>query len=541
MPLPNPHTGESKDIFIQRFMADETANADFPDAAQRRAVAERQWEQAQNMQFNDIYIESNQAVTRQLQGRDHVVVPAVILKKQVLHGHGPSYQQYGPGLVTEETLQNSLPLWNGTPLTITADDNHPIQSARTIDVQDQIVGKFLNGAVKNDKIVGELWIDMALASRTQNGSQILKKALKGKPFGLSTGYMTEIEVENGTYNGREYGWIQRNLQPDHIALFNNTTGACSLRDGCGGNLNKWADNMEDNDQKAQDYRTSNQMSFDDIQEIIAQAIRDAEGGQNTYIFPYEVYDNYVIYEREIAGKGAHLYRREYSIMDEKVTLGSPTEVKKVETYEPVENIGNKNILHLIKKTITNIMGGKTMNEKQQREAYIKVIANAGFDLPDDALENEKVSTCYLQGLAEGIKNRQEPQKPEKNEPQDSGVNADTVEAIKNAIFDSEEFQSLKADAENRKAQEQKEKEKVIQYLTKNQLTGMDEAELKQQHLHVLKEIARAANGGMEINYGMNNTGEKEAENRKRARKPKPVFINTYNKSWDEIDAERSES
>lgn len=44
MPLPTPNSGESHDDFVDRCMANETANEDFPDAAQRRAVCESQWE-----------------------------------------------------------------------------------------------------------------------------------------------------------------------------------------------------------------------------------------------------------------------------------------------------------------------------------------------------------------------------------------------------------------------------------------------------------------------------------------------------------------
>jgi hypothetical protein len=42
MPLPKPKKGESHEKFIDRCMADAVMNREFPDAAQRRAVCEKQ-------------------------------------------------------------------------------------------------------------------------------------------------------------------------------------------------------------------------------------------------------------------------------------------------------------------------------------------------------------------------------------------------------------------------------------------------------------------------------------------------------------------
>lgn len=46
MPLPTPNPGETMDEFISRFMSNPTAIEDFPDASQRRAVAQSKWEKA---------------------------------------------------------------------------------------------------------------------------------------------------------------------------------------------------------------------------------------------------------------------------------------------------------------------------------------------------------------------------------------------------------------------------------------------------------------------------------------------------------------
>jgi len=45
MPLPKPNDGETKDEFIDRCMADETMQEEFPDESQRYAVCLAQWDE----------------------------------------------------------------------------------------------------------------------------------------------------------------------------------------------------------------------------------------------------------------------------------------------------------------------------------------------------------------------------------------------------------------------------------------------------------------------------------------------------------------
>lgn len=49
MPIPAPNTGESHDQFMSRCMANPTMNEEFPDASQRAAVCERQWNDSKAM------------------------------------------------------------------------------------------------------------------------------------------------------------------------------------------------------------------------------------------------------------------------------------------------------------------------------------------------------------------------------------------------------------------------------------------------------------------------------------------------------------
>src|SRR5690606_26105161 len=45
VPLPKPNDGETKDEFIDRCMADETMQEEFPDESQRYAVCLAQWDE----------------------------------------------------------------------------------------------------------------------------------------------------------------------------------------------------------------------------------------------------------------------------------------------------------------------------------------------------------------------------------------------------------------------------------------------------------------------------------------------------------------
>ena len=52
MPLPTPNDGEDQQHFMDRCLANQTVNDDFPDDAQRFAVCQRIW--SQNKTANEI-------------------------------------------------------------------------------------------------------------------------------------------------------------------------------------------------------------------------------------------------------------------------------------------------------------------------------------------------------------------------------------------------------------------------------------------------------------------------------------------------------
>lgn len=160
-----------------------------------------------------------------LQGRKHIVANVVMIVPGVLNGsRGPLY--YPPEEVTANVSR-----WNNIPLL----KDHPYtpDSAKTPSIlNSQGIGVVLNAYVEGEKLKAEAWFDI---ERTKNvDERIYSKLQKNEPFELSTGLEGDEDEKSGTtQNGKDYRAIYRNYRPDHLAVFVDKTGACSLEDGCG--------------------------------------------------------------------------------------------------------------------------------------------------------------------------------------------------------------------------------------------------------------------------------------------------------------------
>ncbi len=171
-------------------------------------------------------------------GVDFLVAPITLLVPGVLPG------SRGALFYPQDEDAKSYRLWDGMPLTLrhpTANDGRPV-TARHPGVLDR-VGL---GHVKNSKIrpsdgaqVGEGWFD---EKRVLAIDKWLHNALvTGQPVEVSTGLFTDNTPAKPTdrcpRTGRGYSFIARNYRPDHLAILPDQAGACSLRDGCGLNVN----------------------------------------------------------------------------------------------------------------------------------------------------------------------------------------------------------------------------------------------------------------------------------------------------------------
>lgn len=77
MPLPAPRSGDKKREFIRRFLSSEEARKEFPDPAQRRAVAESAWKRSR-VQKADYYTLAKQSFTVCCAKQDVPEVEAII-------------------------------------------------------------------------------------------------------------------------------------------------------------------------------------------------------------------------------------------------------------------------------------------------------------------------------------------------------------------------------------------------------------------------------------------------------------------------------
>lgn len=171
-------------------------------------------------------ITANVADRRMLDGREYAVVPAVALVAGVVNNE----------LAPVDEVARYLDAWNGRPLPV----RHPRKDGRFVSanepgvIANQVVGTFFNARMEGDRLMGELWVDVAKAQRLGGDAlTVLERLEAGQPVEVSTAYFSDLEAGEGTWNGKQYKGIQRNLRPDHIALLPDEVGACSWIDGCG--------------------------------------------------------------------------------------------------------------------------------------------------------------------------------------------------------------------------------------------------------------------------------------------------------------------
>jgi len=154
-------------------MGDEEANQDFPknpprfafcnsvyDTAKKKARARNQ------LSLVTAILQGTSLRTEKLQGRDHLVAPAVLVQGQILHNNlGVTF------LPPEEITDKWAEEWNGAPVVV---HDHPTSrgvsiSARTPEILDQRgVGFVFHARVERNGVTqlkAEVWLDIERASK----------------------------------------------------------------------------------------------------------------------------------------------------------------------------------------------------------------------------------------------------------------------------------------------------------------------------------------------------------------------------------------
>lgn len=172
-------------------------------------------------------------------GTDWIVAPVVAQREGVYtypDGDGGARHEFVPG----EELSANADAWNDTPLVLEhpeGPDGRPV-SVNHPNADTTEIGEFRNAHPNSDgdALAGEVWFRENEVGTHGGSLQRYIDDLEAQGAGeVSTGYMAgQIETAEGTYDGRRYNFVQRNLQPDHLAVLpGEQTGDCAVADGCG--------------------------------------------------------------------------------------------------------------------------------------------------------------------------------------------------------------------------------------------------------------------------------------------------------------------
>lgn len=155
-------------------------------------------------------------------GKEYLVAPVRFIKNMDLN----------LGYVPEDEIRESTMDWDGTPVV----PDHPTQNGQFVTVKSGIedpIGEIRNPQtiVTNDTVtMGEVWIDPD-AAREAGHSEILEAIEEGDTLSVSSAYQGD-KLNPGDYDGQYRENVRGNLNPDHVAVFSDKEGQCSIDDGC---------------------------------------------------------------------------------------------------------------------------------------------------------------------------------------------------------------------------------------------------------------------------------------------------------------------
>jgi len=159
---------------------------------------------------------------KKLEGRDHFVVPTVMIKEGTFAGSA------GPIHYPANVLRNSARLWNGKPIVVYHPTMFGGSFADNVAVYNQQkIGVIFNSRMDGTKLKADAWIDVQRV--TDVDKRVLRAIKEMKPMEVSTGLVTECKLPTSNNSAP----IVTAIMPDHLAILPDQIGACSMKDGAG--------------------------------------------------------------------------------------------------------------------------------------------------------------------------------------------------------------------------------------------------------------------------------------------------------------------
>jgi len=157
-----------------------------------------------------------------LNGREHLIVPTVMLVPGVLNGE----------YVSAAEVAASVMAWNDVPIPIEhpRERGLPISARQPSVLERSVVGRLYGANVgPTGNLRGEMWLDVGKVGALGYGA-MLELLAAGGPVEVSTAYYRDLDSST---SGTGFTGAAKNLKPDHLALLPHSKGACSWQDGCG--------------------------------------------------------------------------------------------------------------------------------------------------------------------------------------------------------------------------------------------------------------------------------------------------------------------